>query len=290
MGVWYSLVNQSRRELIYFDRLPVKTIREITGSSVGAAMVSWYLFKHPGDRIAFVAEEENKWPFPEGSLEDLPHYHEVTAEVVEALLAEGILQDEGREYIDDDDPDIWLRRLRNIWDSPPPFDEKYPPVARMPCAGCGRLLHAGAECPVCNGELRPVRAFVPVPPGPQAGQGWSGQKLVPLGFEDLLAGWLVTLGFGGAAVWSSWNNGRVPSLLGLRPLATHTDLVWIYFVALTLVMLVLSRRAARGIRRDTLLMLVGAFAGGAMLTALVFTPFFGLTILVRQLYAVAARE
>jgi hypothetical protein len=49
----------------------------------------------------------------------LKNYREVTDEVVSSLIKAEILKDEGREIFFDD-PDCYVRRLRNIWFSPEP--------------------------------------------------------------------------------------------------------------------------------------------------------------------------
>lgn len=115
MPVRYTLVNATRKEQILFAHLPVSSKREIAGNPVAAAVVAWYLMEHPGDAVAFVGDDSDDWPFASGSLDDLSAYAEVTGKVVDALIAEGILTEGERTQLFEDEPDLYLRSLRNIW-------------------------------------------------------------------------------------------------------------------------------------------------------------------------------
>ena len=95
MGVGYILVNHSRNEAIRFRHLAATTARELTGNSVAAAIVTWYLLHHPQDRIAFVSDTFGEWPFPSGGHSDLASYPDVTDQVVNELIGTGILEDCG---------------------------------------------------------------------------------------------------------------------------------------------------------------------------------------------------
>ncbi len=120
MGVGYVLVNTTKREYISFSHLGSNTKRELTGDAVTAAITSWYLLEHPGDNIAFASDSEDGWrgwPFKSGSWDDLRKYREVTDEVVEALIKAEILQDEGKDIFDATEPEVYVRLLRNIWDT-----------------------------------------------------------------------------------------------------------------------------------------------------------------------------
>ena len=44
MGVWYDLLNFTRKERIGFNHLAVATASEITGSVISATLVTYYLF------------------------------------------------------------------------------------------------------------------------------------------------------------------------------------------------------------------------------------------------------
>jgi hypothetical protein len=114
MGTWYTLVNQTRREMIGFGHIPANKKKELAGNPVAAAIIAWYLLEHAGDRIAFFGDD-GEWPFGAGSPDDLTTFAEVTDRTVEQLVATGILRDDGRDELDDDDPDVYMRKLRNIW-------------------------------------------------------------------------------------------------------------------------------------------------------------------------------
>ena len=71
MGVGYILVNQTKKQVIWFAKLPVNTMEEIAGNPASASIVTWYLFQNQGDAIQFVSDTYDEWPFSEGSREDL---------------------------------------------------------------------------------------------------------------------------------------------------------------------------------------------------------------------------
>lgn len=120
MSVGYTLVNVTRRERIAFLQLPVATRREIAGHPAGAAIVAWYLLDHPGDIIGFLGDHDDDWPFALGRRADVDDYAEVTDRTVTALIAAGILRDEGLLYVDEDEPGVFSRRLTNVWMDPEP--------------------------------------------------------------------------------------------------------------------------------------------------------------------------
>ncbi|MFK3647364.1 hypothetical protein ACI2IY_02870 [Lysobacter enzymogenes] len=115
MPARYTLVNATRKQQILFAHLPVSSKREIAGHPVAAAVVAWYLMEHPGDAVAFVSDDSADWPFASGSFADLDAYAEVTDAVVAALTSNGILAEGERTPLFEDEPDLYLRSLRNIW-------------------------------------------------------------------------------------------------------------------------------------------------------------------------------
>ena len=115
MGIHYTLVNQSKREHLAFAHIGAGTKHELAGNPAAAAILVWYLLEHPGDRIAFVSDTYEDWPFPEDSKADLCNYRDATDEVVAALVEAGVLADEGREVFDAEEAEVYVRRLRNIW-------------------------------------------------------------------------------------------------------------------------------------------------------------------------------
>ncbi|HNB51151.1 MAG TPA: hypothetical protein PK530_04380 [Anaerolineales bacterium] len=116
MGVGYFLVNYSKKEIVRFSHIPASTAHELAGNPVSAAIITWYLLKHPGDQIAFVSDTYEDWPFPEGTHDELSTYDEMTDVIVNALITEKILRDEGILWADEDEPErVFIRVLRNMW-------------------------------------------------------------------------------------------------------------------------------------------------------------------------------
>lgn len=115
MGVFYNLVNFTKKEIITYSHIPANKARELAGNSVSSAITTWYLLQNLGDSISFVSDTYDDWPFPSGSRDDLEDYVEVTDQVVSSLIQAEILVDEGRETFWPDEPDAYMRKLRNIW-------------------------------------------------------------------------------------------------------------------------------------------------------------------------------
>ena len=116
MGVCYWLVNQTRREVVLYQHIPAWKELELAGNPVAASITTWYLLRHPGDRIAFVSDCLGEWPLSDGNRQELDEYTEVTDRVVTELIEKGILRDDGIEWADEDEPDTcYLRALTNIW-------------------------------------------------------------------------------------------------------------------------------------------------------------------------------
>lgn len=116
MGVGFILVNHSRREAITFAHLPASQMRELAGNPVTAAATTWYLLRHREDRVAFVSDTHDEWPFPAGSRADLQDFTDITDQVVEQLIEAGILRDNGIAWADEDEPDtVYERDLANVW-------------------------------------------------------------------------------------------------------------------------------------------------------------------------------
>lgn len=116
MSVGYSLVNHSNKEVISFSHVDASSARELAGNEASSAITTWYMLQNAGDRIAFVSDTYDDWPFEHGFKTDLEHYKDVTDAVVSDLINEGILVDEGRFYEDEDEPsNVFVRQLRNGW-------------------------------------------------------------------------------------------------------------------------------------------------------------------------------
>lgn len=114
MSVGYPLVDVTRRERIAFRHLPLSTRCEIAGHPAGAAIVAWYSLDHPGEIIGFVGDHDD-WPFALGRRADEDGYVEVTDRTVAALIAAGVLRNDGLLYVDEDEPGVFSRRLTHVW-------------------------------------------------------------------------------------------------------------------------------------------------------------------------------
>jgi hypothetical protein len=115
LGAGYILVNQTKKEQILFAHISASKKRELAGGPISAAITTWYLLEHPGDSIAFISDTYGEWPFKSGSPKDLFTYKDVTDEIISSLIKAEILQDEGREIFDESEPNVYMRKLRNIW-------------------------------------------------------------------------------------------------------------------------------------------------------------------------------
>ena len=116
MSIGFVLVNHTRREVVSFAHLPASTARELAGNSVTSAITTWYLLHHRDDKIAFVSDTLDDWPFPSGSPAELGSYMDATSQVIEQLIHAGILRDDGIAWADEDEPQsIYIRALSNVW-------------------------------------------------------------------------------------------------------------------------------------------------------------------------------
>lgn len=118
MGAIYYLVNRSKRQVVRYRHIAASSKREMAGQIPAAAITTWYLLENSGDEIAFIADD-GRWPFSSGSVDEVDGYEEMTDAVVDALIAAEILSDHGREVYDEDDPEVYCRILRNVWDTGP---------------------------------------------------------------------------------------------------------------------------------------------------------------------------
>lgn len=117
MGVQYILVNFTKKEKIDFTHLGQTTKRVLSGSSENSAIVTWYMIENIGDRISMIPDQYEKWLFFEDSEDNVfsENYKDVTNKIVNQLIEAEILVDKGLSYQDEDDPSIYERNLKNIW-------------------------------------------------------------------------------------------------------------------------------------------------------------------------------
>jgi hypothetical protein len=97
MGVYFQLVNYSKKERIGYSSVSGMKKFEILRHPVACAMTTYYSLMNAGDNISFIADEaEPTWPFPDGSPEDLAEYKDVTEEIISTLVKLDMVRDEGK--------------------------------------------------------------------------------------------------------------------------------------------------------------------------------------------------
>lgn len=110
----YDLINETKKEIIMFLHLVGGKARELAGGGAESAIVTWYLLKNQGDNIQFVSDTNGEWPFdtPKSSLES---YTDKTEDTINELIAEGILEDRGMLFVDEEEPELYTRNIVNVW-------------------------------------------------------------------------------------------------------------------------------------------------------------------------------
>lgn len=90
--------------------------RELAGNPAQAAVTTWYMLENQGDSIQFVSDTTDDWPFKTSSKSDLNNYRDATMEYIGRLIKQGVLENNGMLYQDEDDPEnIYTLDLQNIW-------------------------------------------------------------------------------------------------------------------------------------------------------------------------------
>ncbi|AGF55957.1 hypothetical protein [Clostridium saccharoperbutylacetonicum] len=117
MSVGYYLINKTKKEQITFSHLPAETARELTGNPVTSAITTWYMLKNLGDDISFIPDQyyENESSLKEASLDEILGYNDMTNLIIEDLIGLRILKDNGIEHFFEDEPEVYIRRLENVW-------------------------------------------------------------------------------------------------------------------------------------------------------------------------------
>jgi hypothetical protein len=119
MGVMYELVNLDKHERLSFEGVDTGTkMRELSGTVVSANLVTYYLLKNTGDRIAFVDDSSPAatlfgQEYTDKSL--FSAYTDVTQALIEELIGQGILRDDGIRWVDEEEQ-LFFRDLSNVWD------------------------------------------------------------------------------------------------------------------------------------------------------------------------------
>lgn len=75
------------------------------------------MLNNVGDDISFVPDQykEGEWPLSDVTEDEIIHYKDMTDTIVDELIKNEILKDEGKEVFDLDEPEIYVRKLVNIW-------------------------------------------------------------------------------------------------------------------------------------------------------------------------------
>lgn len=117
MSIGYCLINKTKKQKITFVHLPANTDKELTGNPVTSAITSWYLIKNSGDEIGFVTDQYYGQDFPSKDIswDDINGFKELTDDIINELIKLQILIDYGIEIFDENEPDVYVRRLKNVW-------------------------------------------------------------------------------------------------------------------------------------------------------------------------------
>lgn len=117
MGVGYWLINKTKKECISYLHIPANAAKKLTVNPVAATITSWYLLKNSGYEIGFVPDQYNEknWTYKDSTEEEILNYKDLTDETIKELIELKILKDNWIEIIDEDEPDIYMRRLESIW-------------------------------------------------------------------------------------------------------------------------------------------------------------------------------
>lgn len=111
MTVGFQLVNATKRERVLFLHIPASTRWELAADPIAATMIAWYMLNNFRDDVSFVPDDESFWPFDSISPAEAAQFREVTDEIVQALIAEDLVVDQGIEILDENDPEMYFRRL-----------------------------------------------------------------------------------------------------------------------------------------------------------------------------------
>ena len=116
MGVQYILVNFIKKESVSFIHLNGSKARELAGNT-SSSLIAWYMAKNIGDYISLVPDQYYEWPFPDFDEDEVYSYNDITEKLIDELIEQEILKDFGFLYQDSDDKDVYIRDIRNVWNS-----------------------------------------------------------------------------------------------------------------------------------------------------------------------------
>ncbi|NBA77867.1 hypothetical protein GOQ04_20080 [Emticicia sp. ODNR4P] len=119
MGVGHILVNIDKKQLIDFYRVDTGTkLRELSGNTVASTIVTYYLLSNIGNQISFINDVESSFIIcgKKYQVDFFTNFQNVTEIIIEELIEQGIIQDEGILWIDKEE-NLYYRDLKNIWNS-----------------------------------------------------------------------------------------------------------------------------------------------------------------------------
>jgi hypothetical protein len=114
VGPAIVLWNATKREHVSFYHVGASTEREVAGNAASAAIVTWYLLSNVGDHISLEAERDER-EVPNPLYAEAVSHPDRMEHVVAALVDAGILKDDGFHFRDEQDPQAYVRNLRNVW-------------------------------------------------------------------------------------------------------------------------------------------------------------------------------
>ena len=85
------LVNRTKKEYISFYGLPASKGNEINKCHVCCAIITKYMLENMGNEISLINSGWGEWPFPNGNIEELKAFTEVTETYISLLQKAEIL-------------------------------------------------------------------------------------------------------------------------------------------------------------------------------------------------------
>lgn len=126
MGVGHILVNIDKKQQVGFYNVDTGTkLRELSGTVIASTIVTYYLLTNTGDRIGFINDTEDSFIVCGKNYKSdyFINFVDVTENIIEELIEEGIIKDNGILWIDKEN-NLFNRDLINIWDPKLKFKKK----------------------------------------------------------------------------------------------------------------------------------------------------------------------
>lgn len=118
MGMGYILVNIDKKQQVGFYNVNTGTkLRELSGTIIASTIVTYYLLTNSGDRIGFINDTQDSFIICGQNYKSdyFVGFADVTDKIIEELIKEEIIKDNGIIWIDEED-NLFDRDLINIWD------------------------------------------------------------------------------------------------------------------------------------------------------------------------------